>query len=388
MKLSILLPTRNGGRFLRDCVASVLGQDDPDLELVVADNANRDETQDVLQSFRPDSRMLVLRHEEPMPVTDNWLSALRASSGDYVLMLGDDDYLLPSYVRRVRSLLDEHKDLDCIVYNAYRYVFPSAIAGLGKSHYADPHFTFGPEFSSYRLLGRELQAEIVRDMFRFRPRIPLNMQTTLVSRRAADRLPYGLFRPPFPDHYALNALLLTADRWLYAPERLLAIGVTVKSFGHFVYSNEEDEGLRYLGISTGFDGKLPGNELLNGMYMWLLRLKHDFPTELGGVEVSRPHYVVRQLWAWYLQSRFGPLSVREAVSLLRLLSLSDVVALASLVRDKSVSAEIRKRLRANRRDGVELRWKGLKPLPGDVGNIAEFVEWLRKESLLDATATG
>ena len=40
MRLSVLLPTRNGARYLRECAGSVLASPRDDLELVVSDNAS------------------------------------------------------------------------------------------------------------------------------------------------------------------------------------------------------------------------------------------------------------------------------------------------------------------------------------------------------------
>ena len=47
-RFSVLLPTRNGGQFIDNCIRSVLDQD-ADLELIVSDNANTDETPAVLE---------------------------------------------------------------------------------------------------------------------------------------------------------------------------------------------------------------------------------------------------------------------------------------------------------------------------------------------------
>ena len=35
MKFSVLLPTRNGGKYLKSCIESVLSQDYKDMELIV-----------------------------------------------------------------------------------------------------------------------------------------------------------------------------------------------------------------------------------------------------------------------------------------------------------------------------------------------------------------
>jgi len=380
VKLSVILPTRNGGRFLRDCISAVLADPDPELELVLADNANDDGTPAILHQFGHDPRLKVVRQDHPVPVTENWRSALMAGTGDYMVMIGDDDYYLPGYASRIRALVSEHQYPDCVTYNAFSYVFPSAIDGLDVSHYMDSHFAFGKSFKPYQLLGRELQRSIVKEMFRFRPLIPLNMQTTLISRKAVESVRGELFREPFPDHYALNALLLTVDRWLYVPERLLVIGMSRKSFGHFIYSHHEGEGLRYLGIDTAFEHRLPGNELLTAMYMWLLLLKREFPEELVGTEVSRAHYVVRQMWAWYVQWRFGSLSGSEVMARLRLLSWRDCARMSRLATDRHLLEALATRVRLDRSDRAQHLWYGLRPLP-HVNTIAEFGEWLQQRGI-------
>ena len=43
MKFSVLLPTRNGGDFLKNTIRSILEQDHDDFELVISDNANTDD---------------------------------------------------------------------------------------------------------------------------------------------------------------------------------------------------------------------------------------------------------------------------------------------------------------------------------------------------------
>ena len=104
-KFSVLLPTRNGANFLADCIASILEDPYRDMELVVSDNANTDQTQAVLELFNKDNRLKVVRLTKPVCVTDNWNRALEASRGDYILMMGDDDYLLPGYFRRMEKIL-------------------------------------------------------------------------------------------------------------------------------------------------------------------------------------------------------------------------------------------------------------------------------------------
>src|SRR5688572_20083702 len=100
MKFSVLLPTRNGGPYLENCIHSILGQGYDDLELIISDNANTDKTPEIIAQYAADPRVKILRLEEPISVTDNWNNALFSASGDYIMMMGDDDLLLPGYFVR------------------------------------------------------------------------------------------------------------------------------------------------------------------------------------------------------------------------------------------------------------------------------------------------
>lgn len=374
MKYSVLLPTRNGGAFLENCILSILEQDGDDFELVISDNANTDATPQILQKYAGHPRVRITRVEEPVSVTENWNNALRHSSGQYVLMMGDDDCLLPGYFRLMDGILARHGDPDCVVHNAYSYVAPASIDDNPGSYFSEQHFRFEPELHSERMLTPDEARAIVQDMFRFRVRIPLNMQTTLVKRAAADTIPGGVFQAPFPDHFALNSLLLLTDRWVFSPERPLIVGVSPKSFGHYVYSNDQSGGLNYLGITSDFPGRLPGSELTNGMYCWLLKLKAAYPDRLSGVEIDRPGYVRRQFYAALMQCRLGRIPPSQLLGWLGLLSTRDWLGLATTV----VDPQSWRRLAAmfNRSDAVESQLHHLQRLDG-ISTIREFAAWLR-----------
>lgn len=382
MKFSVLLPTRNGGPYLENCIRSILDQGYDDMELVISDNANTDKTPQIIEQFAGDPRVNLLRLETPVSVTDNWNNALNGSSGDYILMMGDDDYLLPGYFFRMEQILDKYNQPDCVVHNAYSYVAPGSIDNNPHSFYSESHFHFDKDLVKESLLTAEQRFGIVHDMFKFKVRIPLNMQTTLVARRVIGNVSGGLFQKPFPDHYALNALLLTTSNWVFSPERLLVVGVSPKSFGHYVYSNKQATGLNYLGINSEFPGRLPGNELVNGMYVWLLLLKQNYPKLLKDVEIDHAGYVRRQFYAWFMQGKLGALTTGDIVRNFWLLSFSNWVGLAATVFDKASWARLLRFISSgSKKSGAEAQWDSLQPLDGII-DIRQFDHWLaRRDSM-------
>lgn len=371
MKYSVLLPTRNGGKYLRYTIESILNQNHSDFELIVSDNANDDETEDVIHSFSHDKRMKAIRLASPVSVVDNWNAAYHQSSGEYILMMGDDDYLLPEYFNTMDAILERYADTDCVVHNGYSYVAPGSIRDQRTSFYMPHHFEFEPALNREQELDGVTKRSIVTDMFRWKIRIPLNMQTTIVSRRAAETLKGGFYQPPFPDHYALNALLLSNVKWVFSPERLVVVGTSPKSFGHYVYSNEQSSGLSYLGIDDSFEGRLPGNALLNGMHCWLDRLKANYPVELDGTGIDRKGYVRRQVYAWIQQMRHGDIGWKQFAKHMALLRPRDWLELGQTAFDAESWRRLSRLRPAATGEQAKIHLDRLRPL-ADVHNIAEF----------------
>lgn len=91
-KISILVPTRDGGARLHKCMTQLLGLTDyPDIELLLIDNQSRDPyTLAVLDALRADARVRVLRHDQPFNFSAINNTAAAQASGDVLLLLNDD----------------------------------------------------------------------------------------------------------------------------------------------------------------------------------------------------------------------------------------------------------------------------------------------------------
>ena len=334
MKFSVLLPTRNGGKYLKSCIESVLSQDYKDMELIVFDNANTDNTAEVVNSYSDDKRLKYYRIDSVVSVTDNWNNALKKSSGDYVLMMGDDDFLLPGYFDTLDKIIKENDFPDGISYFGYSFIYPDAVDNK-VGYYSDPHYDYEKKLIDSGKTTKNQLKSIVYDTFKFKNRVPLNTLPHIWSRKVINRVDGELFRPPYPDHFALNAIFLKANSWVFSKKKLYIIGVTPKSYGHYVFSdNEQKGGEDYLGISGDFPGQLPGSALINNMYVWLQLLKDNYPDYLGGVQISRNGYVRHQLHYWISQYRHGSIERKDLFHLIGLLTLKDKLGLISAIWDK------------------------------------------------------
>ena len=110
MKFSIITPSFNQGRFIRDCVESVKAQTDVDWEHIVQDTGSTDETLAVLQKYPH----LKLACEKDQGMSDGINRGFRKATGDLVMWLNTDDYLLPGALAQVADYATKHPEADFI----------------------------------------------------------------------------------------------------------------------------------------------------------------------------------------------------------------------------------------------------------------------------------
>lgn len=96
--VSIIVPSYNQGRFIRETIDSVLSQDYRPIELIVMDGASTDETVSVLQSYgeRPELRW---RSERDSGVVDAVNKALAEAQGEIIAIQSSDDFYTPGAIK-------------------------------------------------------------------------------------------------------------------------------------------------------------------------------------------------------------------------------------------------------------------------------------------------
>ncbi len=246
MKFSVLIPTRNRPELLGLAVESVRLQDYADWEIIVSDNASDADIAHQMQVYG-DSRIRTRRHDRLIPVTDNWNAALEMATGDYFVMLGDDDALIPGCLGRLNGLIKIWNP-EAIYAQANQYAYPGVIPGHAEAFVQTGYNAFLSGALEPFLLDPAMAVDMVRAAMEFRILYGFNMQHFVVSRRFVERLkPKGFFfQSPYPDYYAANAVLLTARPLLACPDPVALIGISPKSFGFYYFNDRESDGVAFL----------------------------------------------------------------------------------------------------------------------------------------------
>ncbi len=109
-RVSVLMTTRNGARFIRDSIDSVLAQTRTDFELIIVDDGSTDETPSLLAGY-DDPRLRVIRPERNLGVAEARNFGLAVCRGEYVAALDHDDISLPERLAVQVRYLDAHPEV-------------------------------------------------------------------------------------------------------------------------------------------------------------------------------------------------------------------------------------------------------------------------------------
>lgn len=106
-KYSIILPVRNGGEYIKECINSILSQTLHNFNLIVLENFSTDGTQEWIESLN-DNRIIIIPAKKPLSMEENWGRAALIQRNEFMTMIGADDVLYPDYLQTIDDLINKH----------------------------------------------------------------------------------------------------------------------------------------------------------------------------------------------------------------------------------------------------------------------------------------
>ena len=192
MKFTIVTPSFNQGRFITDCIESVIAQsaDHPSIQLehIIIDACSTDETLSILKRY-PHLKWV---SEPDKGQSDAINKGFQKASGEWVMWLNADDYLLPNALEKISIFIEQHPDAD-VVYGGWNFVDSKGEA-TSKS-YVFPFdlgmmIHYGPHIGSTACFFR--RSTVISEGYLLNPQFRYNMDGEFYSRlgRAGKRFFY------------------------------------------------------------------------------------------------------------------------------------------------------------------------------------------------------
>lgn len=117
MKISIVTISFNQGKYLKECIDSVLMQDHSDFEYIVVDPGSTDGSQNIIKSY---GNSIISIFEKDNGPSDGLNSGFSIATGDIYGFINSDDFLLPGSLSYVNKFFNDYPEIDVLCGNGYQ----------------------------------------------------------------------------------------------------------------------------------------------------------------------------------------------------------------------------------------------------------------------------
>lgn len=120
--ISVILPVKNGERFLAESIKSVLSQDYRPIELLVVDGHSTDRTPEIAQSFQGVNYIIQVGDG----VADAWNFGLEKSKGEFIAFMSSDDLWTSNKLSLQANWLNENPEIKFVIPQVRFFLTPGS----------------------------------------------------------------------------------------------------------------------------------------------------------------------------------------------------------------------------------------------------------------------
>jgi glycosyltransferase involved in cell wall biosynthesis len=113
-KLTIAVATYNRANMLTQMLDSILQQTYTDFYVIIYDNCSEDNTTEAVKPYLSDARFSYHRHSS---MVNNFNYAIKYCKTDYLIIVHDDDIMLPDMIKEEISIMDSYNDVSIVSTN-------------------------------------------------------------------------------------------------------------------------------------------------------------------------------------------------------------------------------------------------------------------------------
>lgn len=128
--VSIIMPTYNAGRYIKESIDSVLSQTYTNWELLIVDDCSTDDTESVVRSYK-DPRIRYMRNEHNLGAALTRNRAIREAKGKYIAFLDSDDMWKPEKLEKQIAFMEQEGVV--MSYTPYYVLQPNSKPALLRS---------------------------------------------------------------------------------------------------------------------------------------------------------------------------------------------------------------------------------------------------------------
>tara|TARA_B110000438_G_C15717483_1_gene608186 strand:- start:182 stop:1087 length:906 start_codon:yes stop_codon:yes gene_type:complete len=111
--ISVIVNCKNGEKYLKNCIDSIINQTYTNWEIIFWDNISTDNSKKILDQFK-DSRIKYFKSEEATKLYKARNLAIKKTKGDYIAFLDVDDWWLPEKLKIQVEFMTNNKDVSMV----------------------------------------------------------------------------------------------------------------------------------------------------------------------------------------------------------------------------------------------------------------------------------
>ncbi|HPO54328.1 MAG TPA: glycosyltransferase family 2 protein [Clostridia bacterium] len=116
-KISVIVPVYNTQKFLASCLDSILAQSIKGLELIIVNDASKDNSAQIIKEYADKYKnIVVINHEKNKGLYQARISGIKAANGEYLAFVDSDDTVSVDWFRMLVKKADE-ENADMVVGN-------------------------------------------------------------------------------------------------------------------------------------------------------------------------------------------------------------------------------------------------------------------------------
>lgn len=284
---SVVIPTYNRSDLVTYAVRSVLRQSFAELEVVVSDNGSTDDTTEVIGRIA-DPRVRYVRTPAHGPIAYSWEFARSQARGSLIMVLSDDDALVPDALRRFADASRRH-EADFLFCKAAEYR-DNQFPGTDRNTLVCPRFT-----GTVKVVSAD---DFISQMFSSRFRFEMHPSAYVFGKNLADLVAARcgrFFQTNGVEYCAWPMAAALAGARVHIDTPLVVLGRTAKSWGSNLYlANPGKERIQALIADVEQEYRYAPLTNFTIANMWaegVLTAKKLLPRELGAYELDEAQYL-------------------------------------------------------------------------------------------------
>lgn len=119
-KVSIILPTYNGYKYIRQSIDSCLNQTYKNIELIIVDDGSTDKTSEIIKSFK-DNRIKYIKHKKNKGLPHALNTGFANAKGDYLTWTSDDNFYTEKAIEEMLIFLNK-SNIDLVYTDYFNYL--------------------------------------------------------------------------------------------------------------------------------------------------------------------------------------------------------------------------------------------------------------------------